>query len=381
LVPFYIIEYNKGMEANDNFVKSPFSKKFFPVTFIILIIIVAVLFFVFNSEEMQLNVSGEQIKGLEIAQKTALFLDKTIKPDGSFELLYECSKGLTCKPIESSGPPHTGQIILAYYDLWKKTDDPSYKEKAERAMNFVLTNCEKDTSHCEWNYFPLYGFYKDTGEARYKNAMLKVAGKFLRGSLIDTVNNNNGMKLLMLYDVTGEKKYLDFLINSADKVRKGEFDMGKVLYQSGDFSVKQGNFQAIWTIYLPAYNATKNPVYLEEIEKFFESARILDHTREFNNTNDFGNLIKVWEVTLDLTKIYKDNPEKYKIYRSQANRIGGYILRSRWDAPELKKFDGDFGFLHSLNKNKNNKSPFSSAWAARLYLRMSGTSFKLQSEK
>ncbi|OGF51600.1 hypothetical protein A3I27_04675 [Candidatus Giovannonibacteria bacterium RIFCSPLOWO2_02_FULL_43_11b] len=348
--------------------------------------------------------AGKRLTGLEIAKKTALFLDKTLKPDGSFELLYECTKNdSACKAIESSGPPHTGQILRAYYHLWKTTSDPKYKEKADRAMGFVLDACEKNSDYCEWNYFALHDFYMDFKDDRFKKAMLKSADKFLNESLENTVNNNNGIKLAALYHVTGEKKYLDKLDKTAKDILDGKFSRGLEFFVTSDYYVVRNNdIHIIWSVYLPAYAETQNVIYLNAVKDFFEKSHITEHLGKFDSGAGLGigNLAKAWEVLLDLTEIAQGRNPHYgdlqgsmrtvpealashdepdddpEVFYAQAKAIGQHILNERWDSQYNRQFNADYGFLHAANKSKNNKSPFYSGWLIQLYLRMLDDSFE-----
>lgn len=320
------------------------------------------------------------LTGLEIAKKTAQFIDTTIKEDGSFQLYYRCNATPQpiCTPKEQEGPQHSGYIILFYNDLFEKTKEPSYKTKADKAMELFLGKCAQSSDYCQSNFFPLFAYYKTTGDKRYLDGMLRVSDTFLEDKpLTDYVGTNAGIKLANLYEATEEKKYLDKLTKIADEILAGKLDSdqsNQIIYYEEQVPIRFWLFHSIWSVYLPAYTSTKNPLYLQAAQDAFAKANIPAHYDYFKpQARSSFELVFAIESLTSLAQLTGQ-----ETYKSQAKILAQKLLIDLWDSPENKKYTGDYGFLSQFSSDKDSKETLNTAWIARLFLKMDEEEFILK---
>ncbi|HEV8601133.1 MAG TPA: hypothetical protein VGQ87_00860 [Patescibacteria group bacterium] len=329
---------------------------------VILAVIIAVLGYFFLKSGPKTVPPPPQISGLEIASKTIGFLNKTLQPDGSFLYGYSCDKSIAAKCVLSPNkPPHSGQGILAYYFLAKATGDQSLRNKADLSINYMLNQCAIDVQFCEWNYFPIYEYYKDTGEQKYLEGMKKPAEGFLIMADKDVIANNVGLKLGWLFDATKDVRYKNRLLAIADaELKKFPGDSKQFLYP----------IQVAWSIFLPSYNITKDQKYLSAMEKFFDDLNVPDNLQKFK---DATSVAKAADVLFSLSAI----SDRGKIYKAQAHKVLQELLFQLWDTPQNLKFDGDYGFIDNLaDADKADKSMLFNGGLLQAYLRFGTGKFE-----
>src|SRR3989344_3457879 len=117
------------------------------------------------------------LTGLEIAKKTALFLDKATQQDGSVISVFTCYLD-TCTPPPPNFNRSSGYAGVAYYALFKATGDSSYQTKAQNVLDFALSECQKDKQICIGNFSPFYLYYTQSNDTRYKDILISVADEF-----------------------------------------------------------------------------------------------------------------------------------------------------------------------------------------------------------
>lgn len=310
------------------------------------------------------------ISGLEIAVKTASFLGKTFRPDGSVLGGFSCSQGSQNKcgtPITlSAAAPHYGQAIFSYVLLAEATGDQSHKAKADRAINYVLDRCDTDIHMCEWNFFPLAQYYEKTKEEKYlTRGMLRPAEQFLTRPDSAVINGNVGHKLASLYRATQDERYKNRLLEIAD---------AELLKQTVSPDL---TFQIIWSIYLPSYKITNDPKYLLASESFFNSYDMAERvmSEEFKNPGSIANLIKAADALLSLAEL----SENREAYRMQAKSVLQAVLNKLWDTPQSLKFNGDYGFLDvdmSTTEEEIHKSTLFNGWLIKLFVLMKDERFE-----
>lgn len=322
----------------------------------------------------------QTLTGLEVAQKMALFLDKSQKADGTFQLFYTCDKKLSplcLKTEKGSATPHSGMITLAYLELYQKTQNEIYKNRADQAMEVTLTNCQQNKDFCEWNFFPLFIWYQDSKDQKYLNAMLSVSDRFMADQpLIKQVNENYGIKLEMLYKATADKKYLTKLIQMTDALLAGGLDQHEKnleIYREGGISVRALSQNIIWNNLLPTYRATSDNKYLKAVQDFYEKAQILKHFDDYKNREDFFPLMLAMDNLLTLSGLAVSPA----IYLTQAREIAQTAILTLWDTPQNRRFDGDFGWLKYFRDTDNEKSTLHAGWLIRMFVKMEKQSFTL----
>ncbi len=303
------------------------------------------------------------ISGLDVAKQTASFLDKAMLPDGNFVPFYLCSNSLdTAKGCQPAASPsarlaqRNGFIIAAYLELFKATNNSQYKNNADKAISYILTNCNIDVNFCVNSLPALYDYYKLTNDQKYKDAMLKA-------SIVLMEDNPISHKLLeekaeyfwMLYDITGDNRFKDTLNNVAQVLITDQFDKSEtslpdlttelsLFYKEGDVEVR--GYQILATDwYIAAFKATNNPIYLKAAQDFFTKAKVDQHLDAFKNNPKISDLSTL-EYLLD-TADSSTGTEK-QIYQQQAQIFAQGVLSNIWDNPNDPKLNKDYGFLDHL---------------------------------
>lgn len=303
-----------------------------------------------------------KLSGLEVALKTVSFIDKTLQPDGGMSAGFGCPPGsLTCDSLKiDENQPHLGQAIYGYYSLAKASGDQSFRTKSDLAINFVLDKCKTNVQMCAWNYFPLSRYYFDTKEEKYLAGMLKPAQGFLDMSHENIIAQNAGHKLASLYLATGDDKYKVRLLEIADK-------------ELSNWPNKSAySIQVVWSVFVPAYNITKDKKYLTASEQFFDNYNLADN---IDKIEPIQTILKGADALLGLADISEKGTE----YRVQAHEVLQKVLDKFWDNPENLKVNGDYGFLEILPKDKHIrfKMTINNGWLVKLFTILAKEKFVL----
>ncbi len=286
--------------------------------------------------------------GLMVAQRIGGFLDKAASPDGSFIQTYICSKSPTpnCKSSDPTDPPRFGFIALAYYNLYTATNNPTYLQQEQKTLAYILDRCDKEVDFCDINFPPLYQLYKYTNDQRIKAALLKVAPLYAtKRTLEQGVLNDLGLYYSALYDITGDKKYKDWLIQDADDLYANAFELNPnntLVYKNGTYMVRYYSAPIIKSYYIPAYMLTRDPRYLHAAEQFFDNADIVKNFGQYKDKISGLDLITL-EPLITLTSVLTGT-EKQK-YQTIAQKFAQLELLALMDNPENIKYTGDNGFL------------------------------------
>ncbi len=323
---------------------------------VVVLIVASYVLFTFQSRvpanqvAFQSRVPTNQVVAMTVRSVDSALDEKT----GTFNLFFACDKEKgTCEPYnDENQPPHMGYAIMSLKRVGEATGNTAYTAKADAIIKIVLERCETDIKHCEWNFFPLYDYYKNTGDSLYRDAMVKVSDSLLAERPInDLINNNIPIKWGRLYDVTQEEKYKNRLIASADEVMEKPIPGAKEVYTIGDFSVDSMLTQAMWAVVVPAYRVSKDPKYLAFAEDFFDKAKIEDNVDKFLPFfAGVSVLLKGLESILDISSL---DASRTGEYRDKAKKISGALLQKRWDTPERTLVNGDYGIItHPTNNGK-----------------------------
>lgn len=301
------------------------------------------------------------LTGLEVAEKIAIFLKKAKRGDGSFYLRYRCSPTIQdiCVVQMDEGP--SGQITIAFLELYKKTQDLEYKLLADSAIAYQLAACQRIVKECERAMTAFAAYYVDTKEARYRNAMMRVEKHVLsEKELGGNLANNDGGKLELLYKVTGEEKYRNRLVQIADRFLAGEF--------------KGEGAQPFITayVYLPAYRVTNDSRYLAAAKDLITKANLPANLSEFEQKENSYALVVGLDSLITLS-------QTDSAFADDAKKVGEFLLRTLWDTPQNKKFNADYGFVHFFGKKEPNaKYTVNNGWLAFLYATMGEERFTLR---
>ena len=295
---------------------------------------------------------------LQIAADAARFVDASLnEKTGTYDLFFTCSSDKeTCNVLtDPSRPPHMGYAIMSLDHVGRATGDARLVNKAKLLIDQAVEKCGADQRYCEWNFFPLHYYAKTTGEGRYREAMLKISDKIMAERPVrELLDNNLGIKLWLLYDVTKDEKYRERLTRLADEQLETypvERLNDPLVYEDDGGNVYLYDLPIMWALYVPAYNATKDAKYLEPVTEFFDSARLEKHLWSFWNVSATGNLVKGIETLLDISDA---DPARRDAYRAKARILADSLMRERWDTPERPLVNGDYGLLVSPTEKATN---------------------------
>ena len=316
-----------------------------------------------------------QITGLEVALKTASFIDKTLQSDGGMVAGFECDETKNeCNPIAIRNDKLNltlDQAIYGYFVLAKISGDDGYQTKADRALKLVLGKCQKSVQVCAWNFLPLTRYYFGTKEDRYLQGMLKPAEQFLVMSNAEIIKQKIGPNLASLYQATGDKRYRKRLLEVADE---------ELLSWPRGQSQSSYSIQVVWSVFLPAYTIARDKKYLTASEQFFDSFSLTEYLTEYFERDRFLEaVIKGADALLSLAEI----SDKGAVYRVLAHEALQEILNKSWDSPQNPQINGDYGFLgtESTGKNIRTKLTVNNGWLVKLFSLMADDKFNLPSKQ
>lgn len=340
------------------------------------IIVLLAALYMFTARDTSQDLMGKDATGLSIATDAVRFVDSALDENtGYFHLTYECSsESAACTPVDDPDkPPHSGYAILSLKRVGGASGNEAMAAKADTVLDKAIERCQSDSRFCEWNFFPLHIYYKETGDQKYKDAMMKVVESVMKERpLKELIDNNIPVKWWRLYDATGEERYKKHLLDIADKElaeRTAQKTLGKTVYTTkGNYEVRSYDMPVIWALYVPAYLASKDERYLRFIQDFYEAADIENNTNYFWGATDTGNLIKGLEAML---MIADEDASRADMYRTKVRVALEALMKDRWDTPDNKKFNGDYGFLVSPTGKATNIQ----GWIIALFMSLKDEEF------
>ena len=295
-------------------------------------------------------------KGLVLAEQIIASVHATIPLNGNMPLYYECA--LTpngeCTETLVDAPQRESSVIMALHEIGTRLGNTTYTTTARRLVDASLILCEKgELSHCEWQFLAFDAFYAITGDERYKKAMLKTDEILLADySYEELVDRTIPARIYRLYDVTGDKKYLDRLVTIADETLRVPLDErtnNAFIYFSGDYQVRERSLQTIWAIYVPAYEATGDEKYLRAAQEFFAEANVGERAR-YRSIGGVAAMLLGSDALFTLAKL---DPENAAFYRSEATGLLSDVLQASTDTAENEKATGDYMVIVEKTKYVN----------------------------
>lgn len=252
------------------------------------------------------HIKPMQLTGLEVAQKIAVFLDKTLAEDGSILEGYSCADNKCVPMAEASDQSYNGTVAFAYFTLAEATGDQSYEEKANGITGFSSKRCEGNPKDC--------------------------GGQVPQSVPPKSLMNDN--ELSNLYGQTGDIRYRDKLLEQADKELEN---------LSASLEEMKADIQRIQSVILPAYDVSGDEKYLIPVMAFFDNL-VLSDLGELENDYVAPSAAKAADILLTLGSLSRSKIDS-ELYRNQAVSILEEILAKLWDAPENLKYNGDYGFV------------------------------------
>lgn len=247
----------------------------------------------------------------------------------------------------------------------KQSLNTAYQDRADSMMNMVLEKCKIDFYYCEFNLPSLYYYYINSGDSRYRDAMLTTSESVLQTkALADYVIQDTGVKLWYLYEVTKDERYKNRIIEIGNEIVTNNYSEvlpgNPELYKVGSYSVVQGMAETVWSIMIPSYRVSGESKYLDYANVFLDSAKFEDNVDNIW-TLDRGStlLAKVASTFLTLEQL---DVTRSKEHHTRAKKLLEGSLYF-WDTPNAKIINADYGLFTSyLDKNLN-----INAWYANLF--------------
>ena len=323
------------------------------------------------------------ISGIDVAKHLVSFLDSTYSAEeGLTNVRYMCNsafpEGCVVKPHEPGEIPHFGRIIEAYRAYGLATDNEEYLQRGKDLIDSVVVGSKKDTELSKWNFFPLYVYFKETKDEKYKEAMMHVADDVYNPEMLYSrvLFQNVGMKLWMLFDITGEQRFKNRLDDLARIAMSHDQQDAVEYYKENDFVVHRGDIRATWLL-LSAYRATNNEEYLRKAADFYRGAHVENHVCSANPKIRSDLLVIAAEIIFDISEMDEKLLEEFS---SMGIALLQEIVLSRIDLPDRPVFNGDGALLALHGERVNEKDSLHSAWIAQQFIRAKDYMFSVESK-
>ena len=344
------------------------------ITIMIFITIIAVILFFTRSQTKPQTLTPSPspitMTGLQIAEKTAQFLTKAQDADGRFALRYQCFLDRKDCLVSPTITP-SSQIIVALNNLSKQTGSNLYKQAADKAIEAYLIECQQDAKTCGRNHAGFRDYFKETQDPKFKEALLKISPDLMaKRSLFDRLASSDVNRLASLYEVTGDQKYLELIVEITDQLMAGGADSdprNTILYTDSGFPVRLHDLMALDFTFLPAYRVTQDPKYLEYVKTYLTKAKLAQNIGSFKESNNLSELIYGMDAALQVGSA--DNFQA----------VAQTLINDLWDNPNNVKYNGDFGFLQYYGEEKGNaKATITNAWFITILLQLKDQTFQIK---
>lgn len=282
------------------------------------------------------------------------FINSSMNEDGNFVSRYRC-EFQTCLPQVEIEKYASYPIEALLTTEVIGDEEVDYKDRANLAMDSVLASCEKDVQVCSDNLSILYKHYQDTENVSYKNSIISVAtedyveGRLATQSTAQLIDDNYFKKLEIFYNVTGDDRYRQIIVNAADKILESWPSGlgGAPMYVAEIYPVTFDVPLVINGLLLPACRLTGNRDYCSPAEEFYLKAALSDNVNAFASQGEVGTiaLLNAVESLTILNSMNETSVDLKPIFASEAVLLMNRILGWYYDSPERAVFNGDGGVL------------------------------------
>lgn len=356
------------------------------VAVIAIVVVVAAVFYLYQYRPGPAAQQPTQTKltGLEIAEKTAVFVFKTKGDDGLYQSFINCDvrNGPNCNGNFYDATMSTNSLAMeAYNALFESTRDTDYKTASENESLIMAQRCFSNSSAylaCGDVLHTLIAEYKSAGKPEYLGILNSI-----EKALTDSTNlqdpNRKGKSFINLKSADASIKLYEFnknedirkaaesYLNLVDETDTGaDADPNGVLYSSNGIDVYSISCEVKGAM-LDLFSATQNKNYLDKAKNFFDAARISDNAQKLQSSSA---VLHCAEALEQLSKIMGETK-----YDGEAVSLLQYLVTNYWDYEERPKFNGDNGFLASQNNETNEKDVIDSAVAVILFSKVGDNEF------
>ena len=237
-------------------------------------------------------------------------------------------------------------------------------------MDFVLNKCRTNFYMCDWNTSAIAGYYLDTKDKKYLNAILgstRNKKTLFDLSNQDLINQDAGRSLALLYQATGDERYKKRLLEVADE---------ELLSWPRGRDRLEYSIRVAWSVFIPAYTITNDHKYLTASQQLFDNFNL-------GANFDLGSIsiesvLKGADALLTLSEVSNHGG----VYKIQAHAVLQESLKQSWDSPENIKSNGDYGFGYPTVRDKNYvKKALYNGWFIKLFSMMADQKFNLTPTK
>lgn len=340
--------------------------------------------------------------GLEIAQASLAFLDKSFDPDWRMvNYLWECAGSGNSAQCKNRGLKfhHTAWYGGAYAHMWNRVRNDTYLQKARHIFEGRILNPDavgtleecftEDTNfiaelttkggnyrgpqvecvdsylgHDDWVHLTEENSeLPDSKEGRLAirkagNYLLEV-GKPITGEPFSYLDAKNLANLFhMTHDQ--EKKYLEEAKRRLAMDRETLSSKKDVIYYGkGQEPFRAHRCWLDWGL-SELYRNTKDSSFREELESMMQKLEISKHVEDLEETS----VIATCAAALKNLSQDTSNPQ----YKDEAVSLMEYLVQNFWDSEFLPKYNGDNGFLTLtyVNGTKNTKFSLWTAYIIRI---------------
>jgi len=282
--------------------------------------------------------------GLEIARQTSDYIDTQITKDGIYSYSSHCEP--EC-PQGFSGAFHTTNAwtSLANTGLFAATSDKSYLKNAKRDADVLIDWCGDKTDECLWVLVQIVELYKATDDVKYLNFLTNAGDVLLETPVFEhgMISAIESRELALLYELTGDTKYLDESLVRLDK-SKSLAESSQTLYAFEDFLVHD---TVCWNVLAESelYAVTQDNKHLENVNLFFTKSNVKTYANQLIFLSNIQPCIESLLTLYDATGDVK--------YKEDAIAMAEYVVTNTWDSSESKKNYGEGAFLMESGSTVN----------------------------
>lgn len=290
----------------------------------------------------------------EVIGSLTEFINSSMNSDGNFVSRYRCEFRNCLPQVELE--KYVSYPILALLSAEVSGNEGvNFKDRADLAMGSVLASCEKNTQVCSDNLAILYKYYQDTEDVLYKNLILSVAtenyveDRIATQSSTQLIDDNFFKKLEIFYNVTGDNKYKQIIVDAADETLENwPYGLnGASMYVAEIYPVTFDMPLAINGLLLPACRITGDRDYCSRAEEFYLNVSLADNMNAFASQGEVGTiaLLNAVEGLTVLNSMNETNLDLKPIFASEATLLMNRLIGWYYDSPSRVVFNGDGGIL------------------------------------
>lgn len=334
---------------------------------IVVIVVAAAALFYFYAPQVPSIEAGKTLTGLQMAERTGELL-AGMESGGRMVSFLNCERGedgASCAPADVNftvltedgfevldfSVADSNSYVLANLALFEATGKAEYKNRADRVFGQAFGDCSAN-DNCQELLQSMVAYYKDTGDERYKQAVVELADLFLAADPEQRDLLFNFLQLdlaLAAHDITGEDSYLEKAESVYDRIAiliySGQTEaavLNEVVY-AGEDGVLQKFSCSLGSYMIEFRERTGDGVWAGGVTGLFDSTGLADNVGEIR---DPAVLASCADFVADA------DAAGFSGYK----QVGVALVQGAVDGyRDSGKFDGG-GFLDTMSDSANSKS-------------------------